>query len=69
MRLDVTYTPCATYLGEQNGNAIMFAQFEEWNILTKTCNDEESGEEFNNNSIMPRLLSKKEMDAMDSGYE
>ena len=36
MRLDVTYTPCATSSREQTGNIITFAQFEEGNIFTKT---------------------------------
>ena len=44
----------------------MFAQFEEGNILTKTRNDAESG---NDDSIMPPLLSEEEMDDMDSGYD
>ena len=44
MRRDVTYTPCATYLRGKTGDIITLAQFEEENILTKTCNDAESGE-------------------------
>ena len=39
MRLSVTYKSCTTYLREQTGNLITFAQFEEGNILTKTRND------------------------------
>ena len=35
----VTYTPYATSSKEQTGNVITFAQFEEGNILTGTCND------------------------------
>ena len=54
----VTYTPCATSSREQTGNIIMFAQFEEGNILTKTRNDVESGDESNNESIM---MSKIDM--------
>ena len=50
----------------ETGNIITFAQFEEWNILTKTRNDAESGDESDSNSIMPPLLSEEEMDAMDS---
>ena len=38
MRPAVTYTPYATSLKEQTGDIIMFAQFEEGNILTETCN-------------------------------
>ena len=43
MRPEVTYTPCATSSRKQTGYIIMFIQFEEGNILTKTCNDAESG--------------------------
>ena len=32
MRLEVTYTPCATSLIEQTGDIITFTQFEEGNI-------------------------------------
>ena len=39
MRPAMTYTPFATSPREQNGNVTTFAQFEEGNILTKTCND------------------------------
>ena len=46
---------------------MMFSQFEKGNIPTENCNDAESGDKSNDNSIMPPLLSKEEMDAMDSG--
>ena len=58
MRPAVKYTPCATSSREQTDDIIMFAQFEEGNILTKTHNNEESGEESYDDSIMPPLLSK-----------
>ena len=45
MRMAVTYTPYATSLREQTGDVITFAQFEEGNILTETCNNAESGDE------------------------
>ena len=48
----VTYTPYATSSKEQTGDVITFAQFEEGDILTKTCNDAESGDESDNESIM-----------------
>ena len=35
----VTYTPYATSSKEQTGDVIMFAQFEEGNILNETRND------------------------------
>ena len=59
MRLDVTYTPCATSSREQTVDIIPFAQFEEGNILFKTCNDAESGDEYDDDSIMPLLLSEE----------
>ena len=46
MLLDVTYTPCATSSREKTGNIITFAQFEEGNILIKTLNDAESGDDY-----------------------
>ena len=45
MRPAVKYTPCATSSREQTGGIIMFTQFEEGEILNKTRNDAESGEE------------------------
>ena len=48
MRLAVTYIPYATSLKEKTGDVITIAQFEEGNILTKTCNDAESGDESDN---------------------
>ena len=62
MRPEVTYTPCATSSREQTGDIITFTQFEERNILTKTRNDSESGDEFDKESIM---MSKKYLDAMN----
>ena len=44
----------------------MFAKFEEGNIWTKTLNDAGSGDESNDDTIMPPLLSEEEMYAMDS---
>ena len=52
MRPAVMYTPCATSLRGETGNIITFAQFEEGNILTKTHNDEESGDESDDKSIL-----------------
>ena len=64
MRPAVTYTPCTTSSREQTGNMITFAQFEVGNILTKTRNDAEIGNDY---SIVPSLMSEEYMDAMDSG--
>ena len=69
MRSSVMYTPCATSLREQAGNIITFTQFGEGNILTKTCNDVESGDKSDDESIMPPLINKKDLDTMDYGDE
>ena len=69
MRPEMMYTPCATSSREQTGNIIKFTHFEEGNILTKNCNDAESCDESDDDSIMTPLLRKEEMDAMDSGDE
>ena len=61
MRPEVTYTPYATS-SKKNGNVITFAQCEEGNILTETCNDAESGDESDNKPIM---MIKQYMDAMN----
>ena len=45
MRPAMSYTPYATSLREQNGDIIMFAQFEDGNLLSKTFDDAESGDE------------------------
>ena len=66
MRPAVTYTPYSTYSRKQTGDIINFAQFEEGVVLTKTGNDEESGDESDNKSIM---MSEQDMDAINSGDE
>ena len=68
MRLTVT-APCDTSLREKTGNIITFTQFEGGGIWSETSNDAESGDESDEDSIMPPLLSEEEMDAMDSGDE
>ena len=62
----VTYIPYAAYSKEQTGDVITFTQFEEGNILTETRNDEESGDESNNESIM---MSEQDMENLDSNEE
>ena len=54
MRPEVTYTPYATSSKEQTGDVITFTQFEEGNIVTEIRNDAESGDEYDNESIMMR---------------
>ena len=44
----------------------MFAQFEEWDLLSETHNNAESGDEYNDNSVMPPQLSEEKIDTMDS---
>ena len=55
MRPAVAYTPCSTSSRGETGNIITFTLFEEGGILTKTCNDANSGD---NDSIMPLLMSR-----------
>ena len=62
MRPEVAYTPYDTYSKEQTGDVIMFAQFEEGNLLTETCNDTESGDESDSESIM---MSEQDMENID----
>ena len=66
MRPAVTYTLYATSSKEQTGDVITFAQFEEGIILNETCNNAESGDESNNESIM---ISKQDMENINSGDE
>ena len=72
MRTAVSYTTYATSSREQTGDLIIFAQFEEGNLLSETQNilsetrdDTESGNKYDDDSAMPQLISKAEMDAMD----
>ena len=59
MRPSVIYTPCATSSRGETGDIITFAQFEEGNLLSETCNNAESGDKSDENSIMPPLLSEE----------
>ena len=63
MRPAVTFTLYDTSSREQTVDVITFAQFEEGNILTETCNDAENGDESDNESI---IMSKQDMDNLDS---
>ena len=63
----VTYTPCATSSRKKTVNKIKFTQFEEENLLSETRNVAEIGDESNDNSLIPPLLRKEEMDVMDFG--
>ena len=59
MQPTVPYIPYATYSKEQTGNIIMFAQFEEENLLSETRDDAESGEKSDDNSNMSPLIRKE----------
>ena len=58
MRPSVPYTPYATSSKEQTGDIIMFAQFEEGDLLSETCDNAESGDESDDDSILPPLISE-----------
>ena len=62
MRPAVTYTPYAMSSKEKTGDVIAFAQFEEGNLITKTCNDTESDDKSDSESIM---MSKKYMENLN----
>ena len=66
MSPEVTYTPHATSSKEQTGDVITFAQFEEANIITETCNDAESGDESDSKSIM---MNEQDMENLDSNEQ
>ena len=66
MRPSVMCTPCATSSRGKTGNIIALAQFEEGNLLSEIRNNAESGDESDDGLIIPPILSKEEMDAMDS---
>ena len=58
MSPSVTYTHCAKSSKEQTGNIITSAQVKEGGLLYETRNDAESGNESDEDSIMPQLLRK-----------
>ena len=58
MRPAVSYTPYATSLWKQTGDIIMFAQFEEGDLLSHTHDNAESGDKSYEDSTMPPLIGK-----------
>ena len=56
MRLTVSYTPYAKYSGEKIGDIITFAQFEEIILLSKTHDNKESGNNYDDYDTMPPLI-------------
>ena len=67
MRPAVSYIPCATSSGGETNNIITFSQFEEGGLLSEICDDVESGDKSDDDSVMSPLIREEEMDAMDSG--
>ena len=59
MHHTVSYTPYDTYLKEQTSDIIKFAQFEEGDLLSENCDNVESGDESDDNSIIPRLIREE----------
>ena len=66
MRPSVTYTPISTSPKEKTVDIITFAQFEKGSLLFETYDNVESCDEYDDDSIIPPLLSEEEMDVMDS---
>ena len=69
MQPNVSYTPCDTSSRRETSNIITFAQFEEgsllsetYNLLSETCDNTKSGNESDDNSSLPPLISKEYMD-------
>ena len=76
MRRAVSYTPYDISPKEKTGDIITFAHFEQGdslsethNLLSEICDNTGSGNEYDDNSTMPPLISEVEMDIMSSGEE
>ena len=72
MQPPVSYKPYATSSKEKIDNMIMFTQFEEGNLLSKSHDGTESGDKSYDSvedSTLPPLISETEMDEMLSGNE
>ena len=48
---------------------ITFTQFEQENSLSETRDNAESGNKYDDNSIVPPLISEEEINVIDSGNE
>ena len=59
MHLAVSYIPCDTSLREQIGNTIMFSQFKQGDLLYKNCDNTESSDEYEKDSIITPLFSEE----------
>ena len=69
IRPEVTYTPYATYSKKKTGDIFTFTQFEEGYLFSKTREYAESNVKYDDDSIMPPLLSLEEMYVLDSDDE
>ena len=67
--LYVSYTPYDKSPMKKDDNIITCTQFEEGNLLSETRDDTEIGNNYYENSTMPKLISKEEMDATGSSNE
>ena len=56
MHPSMIYTPYATSSKEKTGNIITFTRFEKGNIIYETCDNAESDDKSDDDSIMPSLL-------------
>ena len=69
MRLTVIYALSAVSSKEKTGKITTFAQLEEGNSLSETCDNAENGDTSGDDSIMPPLIIEEEIDKMSSGDE
>ena len=59
MRPSVSYITCAASSREKTGDIITFNQFEEGGLLSGTRDNAESCDKYDDNSIMPPLISEQ----------
>ena len=59
MRPAVLCIPCTTSSKEKTSNKTTFTHFEEGDLLSETFDDAESGDESDDNSIIPPLLREE----------
>ena len=73
MNPSMSYILCDKSSKEQTENIVTFAQFEKGNIWSETRedveSDDKSSDEYDDDSIMPPLLSVEETNALDYGNE
>ena len=69
LHLYVLYTTYATSSKEKTGDIITFTHFEEGDLWSDTRDNAESVDESDDNSIVPPLIIKEEIDAIYYGDE